>query len=349
MADPRFFTRAGPFKISDIALQIGAHVPNGADADRLISDIEDIATASEGTLCFVTDKKYLPQLAETSAAAVLVGKAHVDACPPHVTALVCDDPYTAMARAAQAFYPEAALARPMPGQMQASAPAIHPSARIGQNCEIADSVTIGANAEIGDNTHLAANVVIGEGVALGRDCTLGAGVVVGYSLIGDRVTIHSGCRIGQCGFGFAPGKAHVKVPQLGRVIIQADVEMGANCAIDRGTLGDTIVGEGSKLDNLVHLAHNVVLGRHVFMAGQSGIAGGTHIGDYCQVGGQAGIYGHLTLGAHVVVGAKSSVTRSFPDNTQLMGIPARPAREFLRETAILKRLGKSGGKLTSSE
>ena len=141
----------------------------------------------------------------------------------------------------------------------------------------------------------------------------------------------------------------MKVPQLGRVIIQADVEMGANCAIDRGTLGDTIVGEGSKLDNLVHLAHNVVLGRHVFMAGQSGIAGGTHIGDYCQVGGQAGIYGHLTLGAHVVVGAKSSVTRSFPDNTQLMGIPARPAREFLRETATLKRLGKSGGKPTSTE
>ena len=349
MADPRFFTRAGPFKISDIALQIGVHVPSDADADRLISDIEDIATASEGTLCFVTDKKFLPQLAETSAAAVLVGNSHVGACPPHVIALACDDPYMAMALAAQAFYPETALARPMPGQTQAGAPAIHPTARIGQNCEIADSVTIGANAEIGDNTHLAANVVIGGGVALGRDCTLGAGVVVGYSLIGDRVTIHSGSRIGQCGFGFAPSKAHVKVPQLGRVIIQADVEIGANCAIDRGTLGDTIVGEGSKLDNLVHLAHNVELGRHVFMAGQSGIAGGTHIGDYCQVGGQAGIYGHLTLGAHVVVGAKSSVTRSFPENTQLMGIPARPAREFLRETATLKRLGKSGGKPTSSE
>ena len=349
MADPRFFTRAGPFKISDIALQIGAHLPSGADADCLINDIEDIATASEGNLCFVTNKKYLPQLIETRAAAVLVGKAQVGACPPHVITLACDDPYMAMARAAQAFYPEAALARPMPGQMQAGAPAVHPTARIGHNCDIADSVTICANAEIGDNTYLAANVVIGEGVALGRNCTLGAGVVVGFSLIGDRVTIHSGSRIGQCGFGFAPGKAHVKVPQLGRVIIQADVEVGANCAIDRGTLGDTIVGEGSKLDNLVHLAHNVVLGRHVFMAGQSGIAGGTHIGDYCQVGGQAGIYGHLTLGAHVVVGAKSSVTRSFPDNTQLMGIPARPAREFLRETASLKRLGKSSGKPTFSE
>ena len=348
MADPRFFTCAGPFKISDIALQVGAHLPDSADADRLISDIEDIATASDGALCFVTDKKYLPRLAETSATAVLVGKAYVDSCPPHMIALACDDPHMAMARAAQAFYPEAALARPMPGQMQTGEPAIHPTARIGQNCKIADSVTICANAEIGDHTHLAANVVIGEGVALGRNCTLGAGVVVGYSLIGDRVTIHAGSCIGQCGFGFAPGKAHVKVPQLGRVIIQADVEMGANCAIDRGTLGDTIIGEGCKLDNLVHLAHNVVLGRHVFMAGQSGIAGGTHIGDYCQVGGQAGIYGHLTLGANVVVGAKSSVTRSFPDNTQLMGIPARPAREFLRETASLKRLGKSGSKPTSS-
>ena len=349
MADPRFFTRDGPFKISDIALKAGAQLPDGVDTDVLIHDLEGLATASEGNLCFVTDKKYLPQLAETSAAAVLVSKAHLGACPPHVIALVCDDPYMAMARAAQAFYPETALARPMPGQRQAGAPAIHPTARIGQNCEIADSVTIGANSEIGDDTYLAANVVIGKGVALGRDCTLGAGVVVGYSLIGDRVTIHSGSRIGQCGFGFAPGKAHVKVPQLGRVIIQADVEIGANCAIDRGTLGDTIIGEGCKLDNLVHLAHNVILGRHVFMAGQSGIAGGTHIGDYCQVGGQAGIYGHLTLGAHVVVGAKSSVTRSFPDNTQLMGIPARPAREFLRETATLKRLGKSGGKPTSNE
>ena len=344
MADPRFFTRAGPFKVSDIALQIGAQVPDGVDANRLISDLEDIATASDDSLCFVTDKKYLPQLAETRAAAVLVGKAHVNACPPHIIALACDDPYAGMARVAQAFYPDAARARPMPGHVPPGSPAVHPTARIGQNCEIADSVTIGANAEIGDNTHIAANVVIGAGVTLGRDCTLGSGVVIGYSLIGDRVVINSGSRIGQCGFGFAPGKAHIKVPQLGRVIIQADVEMGANCAIDRGTLGDTIVGEGSKLDNLVHLAHNVVVGRHVFMAGQSGIAGGTHIGDYCQVGGQAGIYGHLTLGANVVVGAKSSVTRSFPDNTQLMGIPARPAREFLRETATLKRLGKSSGK-----
>lgn len=349
MADPRFFTRAGPFKVSDIALQIGAQVPDGVDADRLISDLEDIATASDDSLCFVTDKKYLPQLAETRAAAVLVGKAHVNACPPHIIALACDDPYAGMARVAQAFYPNAARARPMPGHVPPGSPAVHPTARIGQNCEIADSVTIGANAEIGDNTHIAANVVIGAGVTLGRDCTLGSGVVIGYSLIGDRVIINSGSRIGQCGFGFAPGKAHIKVPQLGRVIIQADVEMGANCAIDRGTLGDTIVGEGSKLDNLVHLAHNVVVGRHVFMAGQSGIAGGTHIGDYCQVGGQAGIYGHLTLGANVVVGAKSSVTRSFPDNTQLMGIPARPAREFLRETATLKRLGKSSGKPGSGE
>ena len=349
MADPRFFTRAGPFKVSDIALQIGAQVPDGVDADRLISDLEDIATASDDSLCFVTDKKYLPQLAETRAAAVLVGKAHVNACPPHIIALACDDPYAGMARVAQAFYPDAARARPMPGHVPPGSPAVHPTARIGQNCEIADSVTIGANAEIGDNTHIAANVVIGAGVTLGRDCTLGSGVVIGYSLIGDRVVINSGSRIGQCGFGFAPGKAHIKVPQLGRVIIQADVEMGANCAIDRGTLGDTIVGEGSKLDNLVHLAHNVVVGRHVFMAGQSGIAGGTHIGDYCQVGGQAGIYGHLTLGANVVVGAKSSVTRSFPDNTQLMGIPARPAREFLRETATLKRLGKSSGKPGSGE
>lgn len=349
MADPRFFTRAGPFKVSDIALQIGAQVPDGVDADRLISDLEDIATASDDSLCFVTDKKYLPQLAETRAAAVLVGKAHVNACPPHIIALACDDPYAGMARVAQAFYPDAARARPMPGHVPPGSPAVHPTARIGQNCEIADSVTIGANAEIGDNTHIAANVVIGAGVTLGRDCTLGSGVVIGYSLIGDRVVINSGSRIGQCGFGFAPGKAHIKVPQLGRVIIQADVEMGANCAIDRGTLGDTIVGEGSKLDNLVHLAHNVVIGRHVFMAGQSGIAGGTQIGDYCQVGGQAGIYGHLTLGANVVVGAKSSVTRSFPDNTQLMGIPARPAREFLRETATLKRLGKSSGKPGSGE
>ena len=312
MADPRFFTRSGPFKVSDIALQIVAQVHDGVDADRLISDLEDIATASDDSLCFVTDKKYLPQLAETRATAVLVGKAHVNACPPHIIALACDDPYAGMARVAQAFYPDAARARPMPGHLPPGSPAVHPTARIGQNCEIADSVTIGANAEIGDNTHIAANVVIGAGVTLGRDCTLGSGVVIGYSLIGDRVIINSGSRIGQCGFGFAPGKAHIKVPQLGRVIIQADVEMGANCAIDRGTLGDTIVGEGSKLDNLVHLAHNVVVGRHVFMAGQSGIAGGTHIGDYCQVGGQAGIYGHLTLGANVVVGANPALRDRFP-------------------------------------
>ena len=349
MADPRFFTRAGPFKISEIASHIGARLPDATDATRLISDIEDIATAGDGSICFVTNKKYLAHLNESRATAVLVAHKHVAECPPHIIALGCDDPHAAMARVAQAFYPEAALGRPMPGQMPAGAPSTHPTARIGENCQIADSAIIGANAEIGENTQIAAHAVIGPGVVLGRDCTVGAGTVVGYSLIGDRVTLHAGCRIGQCGFGFVPAKAHIKVPQLGRVIIQSDVEMGVNCTIDRGTLNDTIVGEGCKFDNTVHLAHNVVLGRHVLIAGQSGIAGGTQVGDYSQLGGQVAVYGHLTLGAHVVVGAKSGVTRSFPDHTQLMGVPARPTRTFLRETATLKRLSKSSGKAPSGD
>ncbi|HCQ81523.1 MAG TPA: UDP-3-O-(3-hydroxymyristoyl)glucosamine N-acyltransferase [Rhodobiaceae bacterium] len=341
MADPRFFTCAGPFSVGDIAARLGAQLAGDGDATRMIADITDVKDAKDGSICFITRSNYLDDLKESKATAVLIGANNATRCPAHIIPIICDDPHQAMARVAQMFYPEAALARPMPGQENIGLPAIHPDARIGENCQIAEGVHIGPGAEIGDNTHIAAHAVIGAGVSLGRDCTIGAGSVLGYALIGDRVIIQSGCRIGQCGFGFAPGKSHIKVPQLGRVIIQSDVEMGASCTIDRGAMSDTIIGEGSKLDNLVHLAHNVVLGRHVFMAAQCAIAGSTQIGDYCQLGGQTGIYDHVTLGARVLVGGKSCVTRSYPDDTQLLGVPARPLRQFLREIAMLKRMSKT--------
>ncbi|MCH1569501.1 MAG: UDP-3-O-(3-hydroxymyristoyl)glucosamine N-acyltransferase, partial [Alphaproteobacteria bacterium] len=211
---------------------------------------------------------------------------------------------------------------------------------LGKNVVLEPNVVIGAKAEIGDNCHIGANSHIGHGVVIGRDCTIGANTTVSYALLGDRVIIHSGANIGCDGFGFAPGAAHVKIPQIGRVILQADVEIGGNTVIDRGALGDTVIGEGSKIDNLVHIAHNVQLGRHCFITATCAVAGSSTLGDYVQMGGGAKVAGHVEIGEHCVISANSAVLRSFPANCNIAGSPARLRNELYRDQAFLARLRK---------
>ena len=201
-------------------------------------------------------------------------------------------------------------------------------------------MVIGAGAEIGDGSYIGANAHIGHGVVLGRNCRVGANATISYAMLGDRVIVHGGANIGCDGFGFAPGESHVKIPQIGRVILQADVEIGGNTVIDRGALGDTVIGEGSKLDNLVHIAHNVQMGRHCFITATCAIAGSTTLGDYVQMGGGAKVTGHVEIGDNCVISANSAVLRSFPDDSKIAGSPARLRSELYRDQAFISRLRK---------
>jgi len=338
MADPRFYQRSGPFRLDELAVEAAFEAPH---KDLKLSDIASLDTADASELGFFSNPKLSDQLVATQAGAVLVKAEHADLCPAGTLPLICDDPYRAMAQISQIFYPLAARARHMPGGMQ-DGHNVHPDAKIGEGVVIAQNAIIGPGAEIGDGSYIGAGAVIGHGVVIGRDCTIGTNAVVGYALIGDRVIIHSGAAIGVDGFGYAPGASHIKIPQLGRVILQADVEIGANGGIDRGALGDTVIGEGSKLDNLVHIAHNVQLGRHCFLTALCAVAGSSTLGDYVQMGGQSAVGGHVSVGNRCVIAANASVLSSFPDDTEVAGIPARPRLDVYRDLAFLSRLRKSG-------
>jgi UDP-3-O-[3-hydroxymyristoyl] glucosamine N-acyltransferase len=221
---------------------------------------------------------------------------------------------------------------------------VHPSARLEPGVIVDPGAVIGRGAEIGAGTVIGANAVVGPEVRIGRHGSVGASTTIVAALIGNRVIIHPGAHIGQDGFGFAlGGRGHLKVPQIGRVIIQDDVEIGAGVTIDRGANRDTVIGEGAKIDNLVQIGHNVVIGRHAVLVAQSGVSGSSAIGDFAALGGQAGIAGHLTIGAGAQVAAAAGVMTDIPAGERWAGAPAKPVREFFREVAALKRLA-SGAK-----
>jgi UDP-3-O-[3-hydroxymyristoyl] glucosamine N-acyltransferase len=210
---------------------------------------------------------------------------------------------------------------------------------------------IGPRAEVGTGTVIGAGVVVGPKVHIGRDCAIGPNVSIMHALIGDRVIVHPGCRIGQDGFGYLMGAAgHVKIPQIGRVIIQDGVEIGANTTIDRGAMSDTVIGEGTKIDNLVQIAHNVQIGRHCVLASQTGISGSAVLEDHVMTGGQVGIADHLTIGAGAALGAKAGVMHDVPAGARWVGAPAKPVKQFFREVAALERLaGQSGAGKKAAE
>ena len=337
MEHPGFFERAGPLSLNELALRLGATVPDGHDAEQLVSDIRSLDDAGPGHLSFLDNRKYLAQLATTHASAVLVAPAFVARVPAGIVPLVLKAPYRGFAQALALFYPESM--RPKSAMSSAGDPFIHPSARIEPGVRIEPGAVVGREAWIGEGTVIAAGAVIGYRVTVGRQAYIGPGASIIHALIGDRVIIHSGVRIGQDGFGFAMGAGgHLKVPQIGRVVVQNDVEIGANSAIDRGALKDTIIGEGTKIDNLVQIGHNAVIGRHCVIVGQVGIAGSAILGDYVVVGGQGGVAGHITVGAGAQIAGASHAKDSVPAGARMVGTPAKPLREWAREQNALKRL-----------
>ena len=338
MADARFFSSAGPYSVHDLTEKIGLEKH---DSDLVLSGVASLDDAGPSELSFFSNNKLKGALSVTRAGAVLVTKPHAHLLPGGCLALLCDDPYRSMAEATQFFFPEVGNSRP-PKALQAVSGNIHPDVVFGKNVTLEPNVVIGAGVEVGDGSYIGSNAYIGHGVVIGRDCTIGANATVSYALLGDRVIVHSGANIGCDGFGFAPGTAHLKIPQLGRAILQDDVEIGGNAVIDRGGLGDTYIGEGSKIDNLVHIAHNVQLGRHCFITATCAVAGSSMLGDYVQMGGGARVTGHVEIGDRCVISANSTVLRSFPAGCNIAGTPARLREEMYRDQAFVSRQRKKG-------
>lgn len=295
--------------------------------------VAPLQTAGPDEISFLDNVRYLPALRRTRAGAVLV-RAQAEADVPAGTqAIVVGDPYLAWAKVAALFHPEP----PAVGGMHPTA-VVDPSARIAPDAEIGPFVVIGARAEIGARVRIGPHAVIGPGVAIGADGRIGAHATVSHALLGARVRVLPGVRIGQEGFGFATGpQGFVSVPQLGRVIVGDDCDIGANTTIDRGSSQDTVIGAGSRLDNLVQIGHNVVLGRCCVIVAQVGISGSTVLGDFVMVGGQAGMAGHLHIGDRARIAAQSGLIADVPAGAEMLGSPARPMKETLRALAWLYR------------
>ena len=342
MQHPGFFDRAAPITLQLLTQKLGAQLPAGADGAALIHDVKPLGEAGRGHLSFLDNRKYLPQLGATGAGACLVAAAFAARVPAHTVALVMEAPYRGFALALQHFYADAM--RPKAALAGAGEPAVHPTAELEEGAVIEPGAVVGREARIGRNTTIAAGTVIGYRVTIGRGCYIGPGATVTHALVGDRVILHAGVRIGQDGFGFAMGpKGHLKVPQIGRVIVQDDVEIGANSCVDRGALADTVIGEGTKIDNLVQIGHNVVVGRHCVIVAQTGISGSTELGDFVAMGGQSGALGHIKIGAGAQIAGGSHVKDDVPAGARMGGTPAVPMQDWARQLAAVKRLGRRGG------
>jgi UDP-3-O-[3-hydroxymyristoyl] glucosamine N-acyltransferase len=341
MADSRFFDRTGPFSLTTLAELSGTRLLDPAEGGRLIGDVAPLETAGPDDITFLDNRKYTGAFTRSRAGAAFIDEQLAAKAPRGMALLVAREPYKAFARVAQAFYPEAA---PRPGR--APSAIIDPAAIVPADCEIGAHVVIEAGARLGARCRIGPNTVIAAAVELGDDCQIGPNVTLSHCLIGARVVLHPGVRIGQAGFGFAPDRnGPIKIPQLGRVIVGDDVDIGANTTIDRGSGHDTVIGPGTMIDNLVQIAHNVVIGRGCVLAGQVGISGSTRLGDFVMAGGQAGLAGHLTIGSGARLAAKSGLMRDVAAGETVSGIPALPIRLFMKQVAILQRLArkKDGG------
>jgi UDP-3-O-[3-hydroxymyristoyl] glucosamine N-acyltransferase len=339
MADPRFFDNHGPLTLAAIVKLTGAEI--ALDTGAIAHDVAPLDVAGPGQLAFCDNAKMKTALTQTGASIVIATRELADTIPAHASRLISNKPSFAFAQIAGALYPASSLTWP------AGKPPllpVDPSAKIGAGTTLALGVQIGAGVEIGRDCVIGAGAVIGRGVQIGNNAFIGPHVSISHALIGDRVYIHAGSRIGQDGFGYIGSPAgHYKIPQLGRVILQDGVEIGANSCIDRGALADTVVGEGTKIDNLVQIGHNTRIGRHCILVSEVGLSGSVELGDFVVLAGQVGVADHLKIGTGATVAAKAGVTGDIPGGQVYAGFPAKPAGQWRREMAAISLFAK--GKL----
>jgi UDP-3-O-[3-hydroxymyristoyl] glucosamine N-acyltransferase len=346
LGDPRFFERAGPFSLAEVAALIRADISRPECCDgRKLTGVAPLQTAAPDQVSVLHNPRYGDALEQTQAGVVIVKTSFGPRVPLASTALLVADPHEAWAKVALLFHPSP---RSVPGVHPSAV--IDPSAVVDASAEIGPRAVVGAHAEIGAGCQIGAGAVIGRGVVMGADCRVGALASISHAILGARVYVYPGARIGQEGFGFAITKAgFLTVPQLGRVILQDDVEIGANSTVDRGASHDTVIGAGTRIDNLVQLGHNAQLGRNCLMAAQSGMSGSSTLGDFVQIGAQAGLTGHIAVGSNARIGAQAGVMSDVEPGSAIVGSPAMPIKEFFRNVAVLRRLARKGANATSHD
>ena len=321
------------FTAEQIAEFLGGSVDGNENAS--VHTFAKIEEGVPGALSFLSNVKYTSYLYSTKSSIVLVNKDFKPEQPVNTTLVRVDNAYESLAKLMSLY------ASMKPGRSGISSLAsVSEKAKIGQNVYIGPFSVIEDGAVIGDNTQIYTHVIVGEGACVGADCILYPHVTVYYGCkIGNRCILHAGSVIGADGFGFAPTpQGYNKIPQIGIVQLEDDVEIGANTCIDRSTMGRTVVHKGVKLDNLIQVAHNVEIGENTVMSAQTGIAGSSKVGSWCMIGGQCGISGHITLGNKVNLAAKTGVISSLEDGATMMGYPAIGYRNFLRSSLIYKEL-----------
>ncbi|GHC62062.1 UDP-3-O-(3-hydroxymyristoyl)glucosamine N-acyltransferase [Limoniibacter endophyticus] len=343
MTEPVFFAPSRRYTAAELAAFTGAELADESLADVVIERIAPASHGGKGSLVFIDGKKNLSMLGGPTPAAIFCTSDLVSALPQSVAKLVTSKPQRAFAQVGRLLYPSAARPVAITGETGISSHAfVAEDAVLEEGVIVEAGAVIGKGAAIGSGTVIAPNAVIGANVQIGRDCFVGANSVVQYALLGNRVIVHNGAQIGQDGFGFVSGPAGLeRVPQIGRVILQDDVEIGANSAVDRGAMSDTVIGEGTKIDNLVQIAHNVRTGRFCVIAGQSGLSGSVTLGDFVMLGGRVGIADHISIGSNAQVAASAGLMDDIPSGERWAGTPARPMREFFREVAAIRGLTKS--------
>lgn len=334
MTDDRFFRRSGPFGLGDLARHIGADMPCDASPDFSIHGLAALEKAENGEVSVFSEAQHRDSFQNSHASVVVTNNALSKHEHNGTMLLLCENPRLAFAQIAHLFYPRNVPTSGIHPQAQ-----IDPTARIGAGTYVGAGAVVGSDVTIGDRCRIDCNAVIEESVVIGDDCDVGANTSISHAVIGNRVRIATNCSIGGEGFGFVPGpKGLLRVPQLGRVLIEDDVEIGGNCAVDRGAMDDTVIGRGTAIDNLVQIAHNVRIGKYCVIAGQAGVAGSTTIGDFVMIGGQVAVKDHVTIGAHTRIAGKSGVMRDVGEKQSVAGVPAVPVREWHRQTLALEKL-----------
>ena len=352
MSEPVFLRHSRGLTLDEIATLAGATLPAAPAHARRIIDVAPLDRAAPSDLSFFDSKKYVAAAAATHAGACLTTAALAKELPARVVALTVPEPYRAFVTVARELFPHSLRPSSLAKVGDVAGAHVHPTARLENDVTVEPGAVIGPGAEIGAGTVIGATAVVGAEVRIGRDCSIGAGATITAALIGDRVIIHPGCKIGQDGFGFVMGaKGHLKVPQVGRVIIQDDVEIGAGTTIDRGAIRDTVIGEGSKIDNMVQVGHNVSIGRHCILVAQTGISGSATLEDFVVLGARAGVNNNVTIGEGAQIAATSNVHGNVPAGARWGGTPAKPVKLWFREMMMLERLarGKGNAKAAADE